>query len=360
MNRLVVLVGVAALSGCSQSAGPKSGQADAGLSPDARVSTADASVDAPLDAPPKLTMVDCYEQMFPNYTTAELDYDQFSPTINTACAGTNHQQITGVERVVFLGDSVTTGTPPAAAHESYRARLAGMLAQKFGLQAPDGFWQAVNPLSGEGLIMESGDFASCAKWGARADDLMQDNDQVVRCIPPNQRGKRTLVIMTVGGNDIAAIAKAGGEGASLATTTAMAVDEVRLVRETIEWLKTPGRFPNGVFVVFNTIHEYTDATGDTASCAIGAAAYQPWPDPQDLRDLVIWINEQHVSIAVDTQTDIVFMLENFCGHGFHNTDPAAPCYRGPNTARWLDDTCIHPNAVGHGELANLMKKVIDE
>lgn len=356
MNRLVVWMGIVALSGCPQAAGPGAGQPDAAVSPDALVST-DAAV---LDAPPQLTMVDCYKQMFPNFTTPELDYDQFSPTINSACAGTNHQQITGVERVVFLGDSVTTGTPPAASNESYRARLADALAQKFGLQAPDALWKTVNPLTGEAVIMESGDFASCAKWGARTDDLMQDSDQVIRCIPPNQRGKRTLVVMTVGGNDVAAIAKAGGEGAPLATTTAMAVDEVRLLRETIDWLQTPGRFPNGVFVVFNTLHEYTDATGDTASCAIGSAAYQPWPNAQDLRDLILWINEQHVSVAVDTQTDIVFMLENFCGHGFHNTDPAAPCYRGPNTARWLDDTCIHPNAVGHGELAKLIESVIHE
>ena len=37
------------------------------------------------------------------------DYDQFSPVIGTHCAGTDHQDIADVERVVFLGDSVTVG-----------------------------------------------------------------------------------------------------------------------------------------------------------------------------------------------------------------------------------------------------------
>jgi lysophospholipase L1-like esterase len=356
VNRYIVCGVCFVLLGCSQAGTP------APLQPDADAHGDDAPVvDARVaDAPDKLTMLDCYEQMFVNPIMPELDYDQFSPTINSTCAGTNHQNITGVERVVFVGDSVTVGTPPTGTNDFYRAKLADALAQKFGLQAPDVLWKTANPLSGEALVMESGDFASCAKWGARADDLMEDSDQIVRCIPEAQRGKRTLVVMTVGGNDVAAFAKAGGEGAPLATTQAMAADTARLMRETIEWLQTPGRFPNGVFIIFNTLHEYTDATGDTTSCLVGSQAYQPWPNPQDLRDLIIWLNEQYVSIAVEKQVDLVFMLENFCGHGFHNTDPAAPCYRGPNTARWLDDTCIHPNATGHAELAKLFERVIAE
>src|SRR5690349_16852169 len=30
------------------------------------------------------------------------NYDQFHPTVGTHCAGTNHQAITGIEKVVFL------------------------------------------------------------------------------------------------------------------------------------------------------------------------------------------------------------------------------------------------------------------
>jgi len=327
------------------------------VAPDAAMGS---GVDASPDAAANLTMVDCYKRLFPNYTTSELDYDQFSPTINSQCAGTNHQQISGVERVVFLGDSVTTGSPPTPSNDFYRSRLADKLTQQFGLQAPSSLWKAVDWSTGQSVIRESGDFASCAKWGARADDLMRDNTQVLDCLPDVERQKRTLVIMTIGGNDIAKIAQAGGDGATTTETWAMAHDSVNLLRETLAWMREPGRFPNGIFVVFNTVHEYTDATGDTNSCAVGAQAYQPWPDPQVLRDIVIWLNEQYVALAVETGTDVVFMLENFCGHGFHNDDPLSPCYRGPNTPRWLDDTCVHPNPTGHGELATLFEHVISE
>ena len=52
-----------------------------------------------------------------------VDYDQFSPTIGSHCAGTNHQDIAGVEHVGFFGDSITVGTPPTAADDWYRNRL---------------------------------------------------------------------------------------------------------------------------------------------------------------------------------------------------------------------------------------------
>ena len=50
----------------------------------------------------------------------------------------------------------------------------------------------------------------------------------------------------------------------------------------------------------------------------------PWADPTALRDMVVWANEQYMRIAVDTGTDMIFMLEEFCGHGHANDDPMAP------------------------------------
>ena len=95
MNRYIACGVSFALFGCSQAGTPSPGQPDADShGPDAPL------VDArDVDAPAKLTMLECYAQMFVNQTTPELDYDQFSPTINSTCAGTNHQNITGVESV---------------------------------------------------------------------------------------------------------------------------------------------------------------------------------------------------------------------------------------------------------------------
>ena len=32
------------------------------------------------------------------------------------------------------------------------------------------------------------------------------------------------------------------------------------------------------------------------------------PNPQELTDVILWINEQYMSIAVDTGTDMLFLL----------------------------------------------------
>lgn len=67
-----------------------------------------------------------------------------------------------------------------------------------------------------------------------------------------------------------------------------------------------------------------------------------------------------MNLAVQSGTDIIFMLEHFCGHGFHYDDPTTECYKGPDAERWFDDTCIHPNPTGHEVIAEMFMSVIDE
>jgi hypothetical protein len=208
---------------------------------------------------------------------------------------------------------------------------------------------------------ESGDFAVCAKWGARTDDLIEDHRQIEDCIPEGQRGRRHRVILTVGGNDIASITQDGTAGVALDALWLETQMFVARMREAAEWFRVEGRFPNGVYVVFANLYEFTDATGDITSCPGAAVAgYEPWDDPAAQRAMVVWANEHYLSIAVDTASDMVLMLEQFCGHGFHNEDPASMCYRGPGTPRWFDDTCTHPNPDGHAATAQLFDQVIAE
>ena len=137
---------------------------------------------------------------------------------------------------------------------------------------------------------------------------------------------------------------------------------VQLMREAIEWITAPGRFPNGVYVVFANMFEFTDGTGDTSTCPAAelSGLGAPWDDPTALQEMMIYANEQYMDIAVSTGTDMIFMLEEFCGHGHARNDPAAPCYRGPGQDRWFDDTCIHPNPMGHAEISAMFQAVIEE
>jgi lysophospholipase L1-like esterase len=290
------------------------------------------------------------------------NYDQFAPTVGSHCYGTDHQDIIGVERVVFLGDSVTVGTPPTEQEAFYRSVLADALADEFGLDRPGWLWQAVNLLEGTSLLRDSGDFSSCAEWGARADDLMRDGTQVEDCFPLEERDLNTLVIVTIGGNDLSALTEGFIDGDATPDLWAETEEFMTLVREAVEWLTgDPTRFPNGIHVILTNLYEFTDATGDVTSCP-GAALAGYGSDIEDpaLPEMVVWSMEQYMSIAVDTGTDMLFLLETFCGHGYNRDDPNGRCYRGPDAELWFDLTCIHPNPRGHEVIAEMFLEVVRE
>jgi len=264
-------------------------------------------------------------------------YDQFHPIIGSHCQGTNHQDITGVQKVVFLGDSVTVGTPPTLPTDFYRFRLEQSLRAKFGAL----------------------EVASCAAWGAQTDDLLLDpHHQITTCFP-GPEPKRTLVIMTVGGNDMHALLKAGTSGTPMSEIDLRVDQSIQQMRDAVSWFRAdPTRFPAGVFVVFTNIYEYTDGTGDVSACPAALLdGATPWPQG---RPAYVRIQEQFMKIAVDTQTDMLFLLETFCGHGYKNDDPQNECYRGPNTPRWFDLTCIHPTPAGHKQIADMFMAVVNE
>jgi lysophospholipase L1-like esterase len=314
-----------------------------------------------------LTAASCFANQYLNPTSGTgPNYDQFHPIVGSHCQGTNHQTISGIQRVVFLGDSVTVGTPPTNldASKVYRSILSKKLATLFNLQQPGSGWGGANPLSGLAMPAETGPFVSCSKWGARVDDLMKDNHQIEDCIPSNKRNLKHLVVMTMGGNDIAALTKDGG-GATPAKTfielQAQIATMIDDLRNAIVWLKNPANVPGGVDVVFANNYEFTDGTGDTNACSSASlSGIEPWQDKTMQAQLVVWTEEQYLKIAKDTGSDMIFMLEGFCGHGYKRDDPTALCYRGPGQPLWFDATCIHPNADGHAALAEQFYQTIAE
>jgi hypothetical protein len=317
----------------------------------------DAGDDLPTIGPVASCFVDIGSE-----TGEEPDYDQFGPTVGSHCAGTNHQAITGVERVVFLGDSVTVGSPPTHSSNFFRSLVADALASRFGLEPPSATWKAYDSFSGTSLVRQSGAFWSCAEWGARIDDLMEDGTQIADCFPEELRDQRTLVIMTVGGNDLASIAKDGIEGETYADIQAKTEGITAKLVDVMHHLKDPIEFPGGNYVVFANPPEFTDGTGDTLVCpAASLAGFDgSWENPAELVALVAYMVEEYMRVAVETESDLVFFLESFCGHGFNHDDPDGACYRGDDAELWFDFTCIHPNPVGHEALANLFLSVVDE
>jgi lysophospholipase L1-like esterase len=329
MRRTLSLLAIVAACANSE----PSGAPDAARPPDAAMARDAADPDAQLSP---------IETCFPPPADASKphpNYDQFHPTVNSQCTGTNNQDISGVERVVFLGDSITTGTPPTLPTEIYRTLVSNEMRAKFGLFI---------------------DVQDCSGWGARNDDFLgPPHDQIHHCFAEVET-RKTLVVMTMGGNDMSSIAKDADAG-DTPEQTMMKVDQsLQDLEQAVTWLKDPAHFPNGSYVVFSNIYEFTDATGDLASCPAAAlAGFGAVASPQ-MTPAYLRAAEQYMRIAVDHQIDMVFSLESFCGHGFHADDPSSVCYRGPNTDVWFDLTCIHPNPEGHAALARLFDTTIAE
>jgi lysophospholipase L1-like esterase len=287
------------------------------------------------------------------------DYDISGATIGSHCSGTDHQDIEDIERVVFIGDSVTLGTPPTGAADWYRNRLADVLSSRFGLLAPGWAWQNVDILAGDPLERFDGDFGVCAWWGARTDDLLL-SDQLPDCLPEESRDLRTLVIITAGGNDVFKQVQSKMEGATDAEIEAATVEWVALMEEGLAWIKEPGRFPSGVHVIFANVYEYTDGGGNLGACPGASLFGFGTVDTGTIDELTRWAMGEYLRMATERGADMLFLREAFCGHGFNAQAGAGYCDRGANNAIWFDDTCIHPNAAGHGAIVDMVMSVIDE
>jgi len=311
-------------------------------------------------------------------------YDESGAVIGSHCKGTNHQDIEGIELVVFLGDSVTVGTPnfenllPTENNHYWRNKLAEDTVSLFGLDKGEdfawGLWKSYDPFEQKGALNESGDFRNCAHWGARTDDFLEGDKQLEMCFPDGGSDKRTLVMFTVGGNDFKEIVEKGSESseeeaeAGYPAVWEEAESIISHLEDTLEWLTDPVRFPNGVSVIFANPYEFTDGTGDTASCGSAEvlSGVEAWQDNDTLQQVSTWIADQFMQIAVSSQTDMVFMLEQFCGHGYVMTGPnpnpsaGSPCDAGPDAEVWFDETCVHPNAAGHQAIYDMFKAVLLE
>ena len=131
------------------------------------------------------------------------------------------------------------------------------------------------------------------------------------------------------------------------------------MKAAVEWLKSPTNFPNGSYVIFANIYEYTDLFADLSSCPTGLVAgfSGEWLAGTSV---LVQLREGYMSIAKDTGADMMFLGETFCGHGFKAGDASGQCYRGPNTPTWFDISCIHPTPDGHSQIAKMFMDIVNE
>lgn len=312
------------------------------LLPAALLSCANEAPSPPVEteSPAPLTLVErCFPTAAPP-SGPRPDYSDLDLVVPDHCAGTGFQTIPTLDRVVFVGDSITAGTPPTPGPLYYRNLLVERLSAAYG-----------RPLETQ----------DCSEWGARVDDLMQDDDQLARCLGTDGTDDRaTLLVFTMGGNDAFAFAEAFGGGASESEVLAQVDEAVGVLDEAMDWVADQRpRFPNGLYTVYANVYEYTDGTGDLGVCLSAEILGFDYDIP-GLRGAYVALNEGWVRVAAEHGFDVVFLLEQFCGHGYLAGDPTNECYRGPDAETWFDGTCIHPNQDGHEAIAQLFEAVVTQ
>lgn len=305
-----------------------------------------------------------YEECFPHLIDqfGGMYEDISSVPIAETCSGTSTQSFEQIEHVVFLGDSVTVGTYPTETDEFYRSLLTKKLAEYYNLQLPEEEWFLVDYNTGQTKIQRSGDFSSCAKLGSKTSDLLDGVQQLESCFTEDLRSNANiLVIMTMGGNDLADIAQGLVGGWSDEQLWDKAEETVSDMEKGIAWLREQGRFSKDPKIIFGNIYEFTDATGDTSACPLaGMAGLDNDLGNPILEEMTIWVTMEYYKISRKYQSDMMFLLENFCGHGFHHDDPESRCYLGPDAELWFDNTCLHPNPTGHAVISDLLFQIIQQ
>ncbi len=322
----VLWVALLASAGCASSAPLKS-------SPPRDDSGSPEDTGAPAYDSSQSLAANCWSDI--DFTAAGFpDYESLG-VVPGSCSGSSHQSIGAVERLVFLGDSVTAGTPPTHEDDVYRAVLIRAMQERFG----------------EDLAVDD-----CSKFGARTDDFLPS--QIPECFP-DVEDRHTLVVATNGGNDLFAAAEVVLDGGSVDDGLDVLGRAVEHHRATAMWFRdNPELFPGGVSVVLANVYEFTDTTGNLSGCDL-ADALGFGGQVDTVVEATEFLNGAYAEVAVETGTDMLFMNENYCGHGFGRLDTSGPCYRGPDAELWFDPSCIHPSTEGHAAIAAMFAEVVD-
>lgn len=255
--------------------------------------------------------------------------DNLMPDPDAASWSPEHFPPDQLDRVVFLGDSITYGYGIDVAANQYKNLL---------VENHDRRWPT---FAGDDLTARYGavEVLDASRNGAETDDLQGQIDQL-RSQPTDGT---TAVFVTIGGNDlVGALTSPGGLdniAPRIEANVADAVDALQAL------------YPQS-HLLFTNVYEPTDGEGQTNACFMGlsVAAAEPALDDANARTL---------ALAKDRGFAWVDLRGHFKGHGFNHERETIDAYHDDDPTLWLQSDCIHPNARGHHELRRLFLAAFD-
>jgi lysophospholipase L1-like esterase len=239
-----------------------------------------------------------------------------------------------VERVVFLGDSITAGFGIDNPANTYPSLL---------VENADARWPE---FAGDDLTTRYGapEVIDVSQSGAEVPNVLEQQIPALdAALAADGNAGPTLVFVTIGGNDLlGALPNIAG----LADQIAGDIEDMALE------LTDPGRFPDGSLLLVTNIYEPTDGEGQADECFLGL-------DVSALEPVLDETNGNTRALAEELGFAWVDLRGHFTGHGWNHDDESIAAYHPDDPSRWLQSDCIHPNARGHHEIRRLFLAAVD-
>lgn len=210
-------------------------------------------------------------------------------------------------RLIVMGDSVSAGFGASKLATSYPRLLHRALERRTG--------RTVERID-------------VARAGATTAGLLYQRDALKTRLEGPVQG-HTLVVMTVGGNDVRKNLDGDLEGELLQ-------DAVARLREVDAFFDDAKRFPDGVSTYLATVYDPTDGAGKTKTC------FQKSPAPAGV--IVTW-RDAYLALGRSAKIAVVDLHGLFAGHGVAASES------------WFAD-CVHPNDEGHRKAADLISALM--
>jgi lysophospholipase L1-like esterase len=152
---------------------------------------------------------------------------------------------------------------------------------------------------------------------------------------PNDTGGRTVITVTIGGNDLLLLLQIRGT-----LLPEDAEGTIRRIDSIVGSMRN--RYKDGLLIV-STIYDPTDGVGDLVNPG--------FPLQRELR-LFQRVNDAIRAMADGERVWLADVHQHFLGHGNHHDDPDSPYHDAADPSSWLTET-IEPNARGASEVRRL-------
>jgi lysophospholipase L1-like esterase len=257
-------------------------------------------------------------------------------------------------RMVVLGDSVSAGVGASTPFLSY----ASLLYRNENRTYPHDQGADLRSVLGADLqyinVAHSGDTTEMVVDN-QLPRLHADPQEDPASLGTQPLHGHTVVVMTIGGNDVRRQLGPGGDPAGTAYE-----DALENLRRIVAYFGDTQRFVDGATVYLGSVYDITDGSDSAHLCLVGlrftgvSEAMKKWHT-----GYTALAQELNAAPGAHPTVVPIDVYGAFLGHGFHYADTDNAHFDPHDPTLWMNEQdCIHPNNRGHHELRRLFFRAI--